>query len=325
MPIPLVTIVIPSFNRASLIGETLDSVLAQTDPRWECIVVDDGSTDGTQDVAQGYAAKDPRIRFISRDREPKGANACRNIGAAAASGAYVLFLDSDDLLVPSIVHDIGVDSSVYPDVDMLVYDFNVFTHSAGDAIPRKIPEGVRTEHFKRFCLLAAPWAISCTAWRSEAVRALGFPEDVTRLQDIEVHLRAIACGCSYQLTHKASFCWREDIRSDRISRAAWDGRSVTNQVLFVKSFLRPGHAIRGVSASEYRQGMWLMTVRSIQLITMSGFALAALQQLPIIWSTRYLRVTRKLQLTLYLLSLYVERGTARRLLSVPAADDVGGF
>src|SRR5690554_403458 len=96
---PLVSIIIPTFNRAHLIGETLDSVLAQTYKNWECIVVDDGSADGTDDLMGDYLAKDGRFKYHKRpNSKPKGANACRNIGLDKAVGEYIIFFDSDDLM-----------------------------------------------------------------------------------------------------------------------------------------------------------------------------------------------------------------------------------
>ena len=92
----VVSIIIPSFNREILIQETLDSVLQQTYPRWEAIVIDDGSLDKTCEVVQSYSDKDQRIKLIKRDRQPKSASVCRNIGIENAKGKYALFLDSDD-------------------------------------------------------------------------------------------------------------------------------------------------------------------------------------------------------------------------------------
>ena len=95
----LISVIVPTFNRASLIRETLDSVLAQTYENWECIVVDDGSTDGTADVVQGYNVKDNRFIFYRRPENiSKGASPCRNYGLRQAKGDYIQFLDSDDLL-----------------------------------------------------------------------------------------------------------------------------------------------------------------------------------------------------------------------------------
>ena len=77
----LVSIIIPTYNREHLIGETLNSIIAQTHTNWECIVVDDGSTDNTEEVLKNYKEKDKRFIFLKRpDNLPKGANTCRNIG-----------------------------------------------------------------------------------------------------------------------------------------------------------------------------------------------------------------------------------------------------
>ncbi len=96
---PLVSIIIPTYNRAHLIGETLDSVIAQTYKNWECIVVDDGSTDYTEELLAFYCERDPRIKYHHRPaQKPKGANACRNYGFELSKGDYVNWFDSDDLM-----------------------------------------------------------------------------------------------------------------------------------------------------------------------------------------------------------------------------------
>ena len=95
---PLVSIIIPTFNRAHLIGETLDSVLAQTYHNWECIIVDDGSTDNTDEVVGEYVKKDARFRYYHRpDEHMPGGNGARNYGFKMSKGEFVNWLDSDDL------------------------------------------------------------------------------------------------------------------------------------------------------------------------------------------------------------------------------------
>ena len=66
---PLVSVIIPTYNRAHLIGETLDSVLAQTYQNWECIIVDDGSSDDTDEVIGEYVKKDNRFKYYHRPDE----------------------------------------------------------------------------------------------------------------------------------------------------------------------------------------------------------------------------------------------------------------
>lgn len=102
---PLVSIIIPTYNRAHLIGETLDSVLAQTYQNWECIVVDDGSTDDTDKVMAQYCEKDSRFQYHHRpkDRLP-GGNAARNYGFEVSRGEYINWFDSDDMMLPEFLN-----------------------------------------------------------------------------------------------------------------------------------------------------------------------------------------------------------------------------
>jgi len=96
---PLVSVVIPAFNRAGAIGACLRSVQVQTYQDWEVIVVDDGSIDGTLGVVAQLAREDSRIRFVRQERN-RGAQAARNVGIRAARGEWIAFLDSDDQFLP---------------------------------------------------------------------------------------------------------------------------------------------------------------------------------------------------------------------------------
>ncbi|MDZ4179072.1 MAG: glycosyltransferase [Coriobacteriia bacterium] len=96
--VPLFSLLIAAYNSEDTIAETLDSVLAQTDARWEAIVVDDGSVDRTYEIASGYAASDARIRVIREG--DVGAALSRNAAAAMARGPWLCALDGDDMLVP---------------------------------------------------------------------------------------------------------------------------------------------------------------------------------------------------------------------------------
>ncbi|MCC9071705.1 glycosyltransferase family 2 protein [Flavobacterium sp. F-65] len=96
---PLVSIIIPTYNRATLIRETLDSILGQTYGNWECIIVDDGSIDDTEKVVNEYVKKDNRFQFHHRPKNRhKGGNAARNYGFEISSGEFVNWFDSDDIM-----------------------------------------------------------------------------------------------------------------------------------------------------------------------------------------------------------------------------------
>lgn len=95
----LVSIITPSYNSARFIGATLDSVVAQSWPDWEMIVVDDGSTDDTVAMVQARAEAEPRLKLLRMARNG-GPAASRNLGIEHARGRYIAFLDSDDLWAP---------------------------------------------------------------------------------------------------------------------------------------------------------------------------------------------------------------------------------
>jgi len=95
---PLVSIIVPCFNHGHLLGETLEAVWRQTYRRWECLVVDDGSTDASERVANEFVRRDARFRYVRQANQ--GVSAARNEGLLRATGLLIQFIDADDLLEP---------------------------------------------------------------------------------------------------------------------------------------------------------------------------------------------------------------------------------
>lgn len=93
---PFFSIIIPTYNRATLIGKAIDSVLQQSFADWELLIIDDGSTDNTKEVVTKYA--DIRIKYIYQQNAERCA--ARNNGIAQSTGRYITFLDSDDYYMP---------------------------------------------------------------------------------------------------------------------------------------------------------------------------------------------------------------------------------
>jgi len=95
-----VSVIVPAFRVEAYLAETLDSILGQTMPDWECMVVVDGSLDNSEAIALQYAARDPRIRVHSYHPN-QGTSHARNRGAERTKGKYLIFIDSDDLFLPA--------------------------------------------------------------------------------------------------------------------------------------------------------------------------------------------------------------------------------
>jgi glycosyltransferase involved in cell wall biosynthesis len=118
---PLVSVIIASYNRADVLGEAIDSALAQSYPSVEVIVVDDGSSDGTPELLRAYGD-----RIVVRRQANAGYAAARNTGMRLARGRYVAWLDSDDVFRPDMI---ALQASVlerHPDVVLVSTDFEAF-------------------------------------------------------------------------------------------------------------------------------------------------------------------------------------------------------
>ena len=112
----LISVIVPSYNAESFLDETLKSVLSQTYENWECIIVNDGSTDNTEEIAKKWCEKDSRFRYFYK--ENSGASDTRNRGIKDAKGEYIAFLDADDLYMPNFL-EICLETLVKKEVDLV--------------------------------------------------------------------------------------------------------------------------------------------------------------------------------------------------------------
>lgn len=130
----LVSILIPNYNKAPYLRETLDSILAQTYPHWECIVVDDHSTDTSWEILEEYAARHSRFKIHKRPNYlPKGGNGCRNYAFILSKGEFVQWFDSDDIMVREFVeikvNSLGADNSIDAVISKMVSFENDLTNA----------------------------------------------------------------------------------------------------------------------------------------------------------------------------------------------------
>lgn len=122
----LVTVIIPCFNYGWILSETLDSLLQQTYQYWEAIIVDDGSTDNTKDVAASYVNLDSRFRYIYQNNS--GLSEARNTGLRLAQGEYIQLLDADDLLVAKKFETQVYYLQKHNDTDLVYGEVRYFLH-----------------------------------------------------------------------------------------------------------------------------------------------------------------------------------------------------
>jgi glycosyltransferase involved in cell wall biosynthesis len=98
-----VSVVVPCYNQAQFLTDALNSVLSQTYTNWECIIINDGSPDNTEEVALKYCSKDERFKYIYKENED--VSSARNVGIKEATGKYILPLDADDIISSNYIEE----------------------------------------------------------------------------------------------------------------------------------------------------------------------------------------------------------------------------
>ncbi len=124
---PLVSFIVPCYNQAQFLDETLLSIFTQTYENWECIIVNDESPDNTEEIAQKWVEKDPRFQYFFKQNG--GVSSTRNFGLEKAKGEYIQFLDADDLIANNKL-ELSlqmINESVNKNIQIVFTNFKMFT------------------------------------------------------------------------------------------------------------------------------------------------------------------------------------------------------
>jgi len=188
---PLISIIIPTFNRASLISDTLNSVLSQTYSNWECIIVDDDSNDDTEEIVNNYLSIDNRFQFYKRPLELlKGANSCRNYGYSKSTGDYVKWFDSDDLLHSDCLKN-QIESVLFHKKPIVFCEYHLFKEqSSFDTKPQHSYKNV-TNIFHDFIQGSLVLNTQIALFDRNVVNQIRFDESLTRAQDLDFIFRIL--------------------------------------------------------------------------------------------------------------------------------------
>jgi glycosyltransferase involved in cell wall biosynthesis len=233
---PLVSIIMSTRNRASVIGRAIESVLAQTWPNWELLIIDDGSTDHTDDVVRGFA-DDPRIHWLPQPA--RGVCAARNVGLGECRGDYIAYLDSDNVWFPSFLSQSATALANKPDTKCVYLAQLVCNGSGGFTY-------VRGRSFDR-AWFAQSGGIDLNVFvhrRSLLDEWGGFDEQLTRLVDWDLIARYTrdndpvfvnVIGCRYEERRDDSISAMEEFDSNALIVRRKMNRSLTDplRVLYV--------------------------------------------------------------------------------------------
>lgn len=234
----LVSIITPLYNRESLIPQTLRSVQAQTYTNWECLIVDDGSTDHSLTVVQEFAKEDERIKVWERNRNPKGASTCRNIALSKAQGDYVLFLDSDDWLLPHCLAQRVKKLEEHSDLHFGVFANLMYYEKNRRYFYWNKPTDQAT--LDRFLYHDAPWCVCGPLYRQTFLPKNPFNESLPSWEDYELHVRL--------LLQKPNFVFFEDLPPDVVIREHSAEGRVSTKLLCTSHNLKHAEILHSFTA-----------------------------------------------------------------------------
>tara|TARA_B100000768_G_scaffold103512_1_gene96230 strand:+ start:2292 stop:3254 length:963 start_codon:yes stop_codon:yes gene_type:complete len=185
----MVSIIIPNYNKSKYIEETISSVLKQDYKDWECIIIDDFSSDNSVSIISRLINNEKRLHLI-KNLSNKGANFSRNLGLKKSKGDFIIFLDADDVLNENCLKSRVEILLTEPDLKFAVFPVGTFYNFLGDN--DFIWNNFRGIHLDRFLYHDLPWLICSVIWeRNTIVELEGFNPSFNRMQDVELHSRAL--------------------------------------------------------------------------------------------------------------------------------------
>ncbi|MFD2727408.1 glycosyltransferase family 2 protein [Hyunsoonleella rubra] len=199
----LVSIIVPCYNHAHLLGETLESVLNQEYINWECIIVNDGSPDNTEEIAKEWCKKDTRFKYISQKNG--GLSNARNTGVKRSKGEYILPLDADDLLHKDFLKKTVPVLQTKDEVGVVTCNSKHFTGDTTNVINEWRPKGNTYKYLLYLNQIVATSLFRKTCWEQVG----GYDENMKNgFEDWEFWLSLTKNGWKYQVLDEFLFYYR---------------------------------------------------------------------------------------------------------------------
>lgn len=208
----MISVIIPTYNRASIINRAISSVQNQTYKNFEIIIVDDASTDNTREGV--CSINDNRITYYKLNINSGGATA-RNKGIELSKGEFVAFLDSDDEWQPNMLESCLTRFQSLDSQNVIIFSKLLMDNKVTEKVfPESIYQGGDLSEYI-FCQHGLVSTITLFMPQSVAKEVM-FKEDLIKHQDYDFVLRAYACGIKFVMINKVLAIWHNEKRTDRM-------------------------------------------------------------------------------------------------------------
>ena len=238
---PKISVIIPCFNQAHYLPVSVGSVLSQTFQDWECIIVNDGSSDATEKIGLEFAEKDKRIKYIKK--ENGGLSSARNKGLDLARGEFIQFLDADDMIDPEKFSCLSGEAAK---ADLIVSNFRMFNN---DDSHSSNPDFILNKTCFNFKAILLGWdaefviPIHCGIFKSHIFSSIRFNENLTAREDWLVWLQV------YQPTNIHTVFIDKPLAFYRLS----PGSMSQNNLLMDRNLVKVYQLIYSMVPAEYRE------------------------------------------------------------------------
>lgn len=221
-----VSVIIPVYNAASYLRQSIESALSQSETEIEIIVVDDGSNDGSQEIARSYS----QVYLIEQDRQ--GACRARNVGLANATAEFIKFLDADDYLEPDILQKQIIISVQSGDRDIVFSDIRFFNDDTGSSVIREVEMDLSDDQVVQ--LFKSNIQTSAPLHRRELLSEIGgFDERFAKAQEYNLHIRLAMNSCRFIRLPGVGAHVRDHLAPHRISNQSSDENYALRKKIYI--------------------------------------------------------------------------------------------
>lgn len=239
----LISVIIPCYNQAIFLEETLDSIFNQTYQNWECIIVNDGSTDNTSDLGTKWVNKDSR--FIYLENENRGLSNARNSGLDISKGDFIQFLDADDIITNDKIK-LSLDCFLKDSTtDIVISNFNLFYKSGQNLLP---PYCSLKQELFTFNNVLFKWEqvftipIHCGIFKSSLFNDFRFPEELKAKEDWVMWVYVFKIGCKAGFINKSMAHYR--LHDESMTKTTNMKQDLLNAYLYLETI---------ISGKEYKE------------------------------------------------------------------------
>ena len=245
-------VIIPCWNCEQYIGALLDCLLNQTMTDWKAFLIDDWCEDGTAGIIKAYETKDSRIRYYKRDRDPKSAQTCRNIGFGLAEGAkYVVFFDADDLIAPYCFEQRVLAMDKSNDKDFLSFPSKAFSDSPFDGLRW----GFGVKGCKETLLTLLNWrtlsiVVFTNIYKRDSLvdKEIIWDEKLLSMQDADYNIQAFCKGLKHGFAEEARIDYFYRHLQNSVSKQIFNKKQFDSHLYFISKEV---DLIQKVYANKY--------------------------------------------------------------------------